>query len=109
MAMHTYEACKCVCMSQRESLVWSQTQWTHYLSADKCHQLQLLGGLCCRMGERGQTGVLVLLEGERGMGGWEVGSQTVGGGDNTVMLNATSRPPLAIQVSAPERPPVVSS
>lgn len=65
-AMHTYEACKCVCMSQRERLVWSQTQWTHYLSADKCHQLQLLGGLCCRLGERGQTGVLVLQEGEGG-------------------------------------------
>lgn len=65
------------------------------------------------MGERGQTGVLVLLEGdwEQAMGEWKVGSQTVGGGDNTAMLNATSRPALAIQVSpqAPKRPPVVSS
>lgn len=58
----------------------------------------------------------MLLEGdglqgmEGGTGGsWDVGSQTVGGGDNTAMLNTTSRPPLAIQVSAPGCPPVVSS
>lgn len=113
--MHMFGACGCVCvcMSHRERLVWSQTQWTHDLSADKCHQLQLLGGLCCRMGERGQAGVRVLPEGDglQGPGGgvWDVGSQTAGGGDNTAMLNATSRPPLAIQVSAPKRPPVVSS
>lgn len=83
--------------SESERLVWSQTQWTHYPSADKCHQLQLLGGLCCRAGERGQTGVRVLLEGDRlqGIGGcWEVGSQMVGGGDNTAVLNETSRPPI---------------
>ena len=43
---------------EREASLESDTLgWTHYLSADKCHQLQLLGGLCCRMGERGQTGV----------------------------------------------------
>lgn len=66
----------CAWVRMRERLVWSQTQWTHYLSADKCHQLQLLGGLCGRAGERGQTGVRVLLEGDRlqGMGvlgGWQ--------------------------------------
>lgn len=94
---HMFKAGECVCMSQRERLVWSQTQWTHYPSADKCHQLQLLGGLCCRAGERGQTGVRVLLEGHRlqGIGGCrEVGSQMVGGGDNTATLNETSRPPV---------------
>lgn len=73
MDMHIYETCECVCMShrerERERLVWSQTQWTHYLSADKCHQLQLLRGLCCHAGERGQTGVRVLLEGDAGNGG----------------------------------------
>lgn len=100
--MHMYKACKCVCMSQRERLVWSQTQLTHYLSADKCHQLQLLKGLCCRMGERGRTGVLVLLEGRWSRNGGL-------GGDNTAMLKATSRPPLAIQVSAPRDPPVILS
>lgn len=45
----------------------------------------------------------------REWGCWEVGSQMVRGGDNMAMLNETSRPPLAIQVSAPKRPPVVSS
>lgn len=49
--------------------------------------------------------------GERlqGPGGVEVGSQTVGGGDNTAGVNVTSRPTVAIQVSAPMCPPVVSS
>ena len=44
-----------------------------------------------------------------GGGGWEVGSQTVGGGDNTAGVNVTSRPTVATQVSAPMCPPVVSS
>ena len=82
--VHTYKARKCVCARAEvgeRGLVWSQTQLIHYLSADKCHQLQLLEGLCCCSGEREQTGELTLLEGrwsgERG--GWEVGSQNCWG------------------------------
>lgn len=67
-----------VCEQEREA---GQTQWIHYLSADKCHQAQLLGGL--RVIWVGQTGVLVLLEGawggvygvwqSNGWGRWRLG------------------------------------
>lgn len=53
--------------------------------------------------------MLLGVRGCRDQGGWEVGSQTVGGGDNTAGVNVTSRPTVAIQVSAPMCPPVVSS
>lgn len=63
-----------VCMSLRG---WSQTL---YLFADKCHRLQLLGGLCCRVGERGQTGGACAVGGVDEARKWGVGSQTVGKG-----------------------------
>lgn len=63
-----------VCMSLRG---WSQTL---YLFADKCHRLQLLGGLCCRVGERGQTGGACAAGGVDEASKWGVGSQTVGKG-----------------------------
>lgn len=81
-----------VCMSLRG---WSRTQWTLYLCADKCHRLQLLGGLCCRVGERGRQECLC----SRGSGQSQkvgVGSQAIwgcGGGDNMTLLKGTSRPP----------------
>lgn len=62
------------------------------------------------MGERGpdrSASVAGGAAGDEGVGRLAV--KWLGGGDNTAIPNETSRPPLATQVSAPMRPPVVSS
>ena len=81
----------CARVAQRRIWIWSQQ--THYPSADKRHQLQLLGGLCCHLGERGK----VLLNG--------VGD----GGVSVKQLAILSKTRMMSRVSASMRPPVVSS
>lgn len=60
-------------------LILSQTQWTHYPSADKCHQLPAARG-SLPSGGSGQTGVRVSLRGLGESGGGVVGVVGLSGG-----------------------------
>lgn len=95
---HMFKARECACMSQRER-GWSGVRHSG-------HTIPLLTSVI----NSGCLGVSAAVRvrggrqaceccwrgiGCRELGGcWEVGSQMVGGGDNTAVLNETSRPPV---------------
>lgn len=89
-----------MCVHESHSRVWSWTQQTHYLSADKHHQLQLLGGLCCH--------VAVGAEAECCRRDMLLGMVLLAV-KQLAILNKTGMSLLVSHVSAPMRPPVVSS